>query len=173
MTMPKKEDDTMSLYSNYGPDDDSTMSLKQFERIEQRQANLQAEFEDQAQRDHFHFYGKFNNQTEFDVTDFGEILSEAYENNAELPQIYNWLIQQADFQQVCQKLTSQSITVRAVQKLIFQTTDENYQNLLDLVQQIFDENNIDIHQFEDDFTFIYDLDNVDDLRALADEYYEG
>lgn len=173
MTMPKKEDDTMSLYSNYDPDDDSTMSLKQLERIEQRQANLQAEFEDQVQRDHFRFYGKFNNQTEFDVTDFGEILSEAYENNAELPQIYNWLIQQADFQQVCQKLTSQSITVRAVQKLIFQTTDENYQNLLDLAQQIFDENNIDIHQFEDDFTFIYDLDNVDDLRALADEYYEG
>lgn len=171
--MPKKEDDTMSLYSNYGPDDDNTMSLNQLERIEQRQVDLQAEFEDQVQRDHFRFYGKFNNQTELDVTNFGEILSEAYESNAELPQTYNWLIQQTAFQQDCQKLISQQITVQAVQKLIFQTTDENYQNLLDLAQQIFDENDIDIHQFEDDFTFIYDLDNLDDLRALADEYYEG
>lgn len=173
MTMPKKEDDTMSLYANYGPDDNTTMSSRQVARIEQKQAELQAQYEDEVQRDHYRFYGKFNNQTEFDVTDFGEILSEAYENNAKLPQIYNWLIQQADFQQIYQKQTSQPITVQDVQKLIFQTTDENYQNLLDLAQQIFDENNIDIHQFEDDFTFIYDLDNVDDLRALADEYYEG
>ena len=51
--------------------------------------------------------------------------------------------------------------------------DDNYQSLLDLADQIFANSNLDIHYFDDDFVFVYDLNDNDDLHDLADQYNEG
>lgn len=163
----------MSLYANYGPDDDSTMSSRQVARIEQKQAQLQAQYEDDVQRDHYRFYGAFNNHHEFDVMGFSEILIEAFENDAQLPEVYAWLVNDSDMQAACQTIDSQPLTSKLLQHLIFESSDDNYQSLLDLADQIFANSNHDIHYFGDDFVFIYDLDDNDDLHDLADQYYEG
>lgn len=163
----------MSLYANYGPDDDTTLSSRQVARIEQRQAELQAQYEDDVQRDHYRFYGAFTNHREFDVMDFSEILTEAFENNAQLPETYAWLAAAPTMQTACQAIDTQPLTGELLQQLIFETTDDNYQDLLDLTDEIFTKDNHDIHDFDDDFDFIYDLDDQDDLHALADQYYEG
>lgn len=163
----------MSLYANYGPDDDSTMSSRQVARIEQKQAQLQAQYEDDVQRDHYRFYGAFTNHHKFDVIDFSEILEEAFEYDAQLPETYAWLATNPIMQAACQAIDDRPLTSERLHQLIFETTDDNYQDLLDLADDIFVSDNHDIHDFDDDFDFIYDLNDNDDLHDLADKYYEG
>lgn len=163
----------MSLYANYGPDDDTTLSSRQVARIEQRQAQLQAQYENDVQNDHYRFYGAFTNHHEFDVMDFSEILNEAFENNAQLPATYDWLSSNPAMQRACQAIDPQPLTGKLLKHLIFATTDQNFQTLLDLADQIFANSNHDIHYLADDFVFIYDLKDQDDLHALADQYYKG
>lgn len=163
----------MSLYANYGPDDDSTMSARQVARIEQKQAQLQAQYEDDVQRDHYRFYGAFNNHHKFDVIDFSEILEEAFEYDAQLPETYTWLAADPNMQAACQAIDDQPLTSERLHQLIFATTDDNYQDLLDLADDIFVSDNHNIHDFDDDFNFIYNLDDQDDLHDLADKYYES
>lgn len=163
----------MSLYANYGPDDDTTMSSRQVARIEQKQAQLQAQYESDVQRDHYRFYGAFTNHHEFDVIDFSEILEEAFEYDVQLPETYAWLAANPVMQAACQKIDKHSLTSERLHQLIFETTDDNYQDLLDLADDIFVSDNHDIHDFDDDFNFIYDLDDQDDLHALAEKYYEN
>lgn len=163
----------MSLYANYGPDDDTTLSSRQVARIEQKQAQLQAQYEDDVQRDHYRFYGAFNNHYKFDVIDFSEILEEAYGYDAQLPETYAWLAANPIMQAACQKLDKHPLTSELLQQLIFETTDDNYQDLLYSADDIFVSDNHDIHDFADDFDFIYDLDDQDDLHALAEKYYEN
>lgn len=164
----------MGLYSNYGPDDDSTISLNQLGRIEQHQEELQAQIEDEVDRDHFRFYGKFKDSAIFDVIDFSEIITDAYDNSAKIPTIYEWLSKNEDFQDACHQLdASFEPNSASIKHLIFQTNDQNFNDLLDLIDQLFEDESFDIHYFDDDFQFVYDLNNTDDLHALAEEYYDG
>ena len=60
----------MGLYSNYGPNDDVSISLDKLSRIERHQQNIQANIEEEVKEDHFRFYGKFKGlNEEFDFDD--------------------------------------------------------------------------------------------------------
>lgn len=167
----------MSLYANYGPDDDADMPLSQVDRINANHTALQNQIEDEIHNDHFRFYGEFKTYKpsmikykEFDELDFSDVIDDAIQVDASksiaplLEDLYEY--DQKAYQRFGIYNAPQFI------RALFTGNDNIYNKLLDQIQTTFDHQQINISDYDDCFAFIYDLENEDDLHNLAEEYYE-
>ena len=160
----------MGLYSNYGPDDNSTMSLNKLSRIERHQEDIQANIEEEVKEDHFRFYGKFKGlNEEFDFDDTYELLDYAIDNLDSKVAI--------NFSTDSIKLVWDNNWKKfghtpghVAETLVNYGYSDDY---LDQIYDILDESNFDIHYLDNYFEYVYDLNDQDDFEELCEKYYDG
>lgn len=160
----------MGLYSNYGPDDNSTMSLNKLARIENHQEDTQANIEEEVKEDHFRFYGKFKGlDEEFDTDDAYELL--------------DYVIDNLDSQSAIKFITDLIELVWSDDWKNFGNTPEKVAETLvhsgysdddlDQIYNLLNDSEFDIHDLDNYFEFVYDLNDQDDFEELCEKYYDG
>lgn len=161
----------MGLYTNYGPIDDSNLTLRQMDRIEHHQEMIQAQIEDEIKHDHFRFYGYLANHREIDEDSITEMLTNM-DPDTELPHatdLCDDLVQLPALQRLGLH-TGQSLVrfIAAGDQVPYDRWDQT----LDYVDQSFDIQGLTLS----DYPFlehVYDLKNQDDFEELAEQYYAG
>ena len=160
----------MGLYSNYGPNDDVSISLDKLSRIERHQQNIQANIEEEVKEDHFRFYGKFKGfDKEFDTCDAYELLDYAIDN--------------LDSQSAIKFITDLIELVWSDDWKKFGPTPEKVAETLvhsgysdddlDQIYNLLNDSEFDIHDLDNYFEFAYDLNDQDDFEELCEKYYDG
>lgn len=160
----------MGLYSNYGPDDNSTISLDKLARIENRQENIQDNIEEEVEDDHFRFYGKFKGlDEEFDTYDAYELLEYAIDNLASKVAI-NFLTDLIKLAWNNDLKKFGHTPEHVAETLVNHGYSDDY---LDQIYDILNESNFAIHDLDNYFGFVYDLNDQDDFEELCEKYYDG
>lgn len=165
-----KEVIIMSLYGNYYPENADLSLAKQY-HIEQRYQALQEEYEDKVRS----FYspltlvlknGKFltgdslgdilcNEATKKDLDKLTSLINDIYKGNAD------------EFNQY------DVHNGEELKDFIYNNELDgyDYQSFLDAINESLFEG--DIYKYDDLFTYVWDLDNEDDVKDLAERMYEG
>lgn len=163
----KAQEDIM-LFSNYLNDQ---MDAKTYAKVAQHQADLQEGYLYSVERSHSRFYGKFKDNTEFDVLAFSDVLQQALEGEnydfAESVLEDLWLDDEVD------RIFPTFHQFVAYMKDTDNEGQITYDHILDLADNL--THKLDVASYyQDDVKFMYDLDNEDDLAELAElEYEEG
>lgn len=160
----------MGLYSNYEPDDNSTISLEKLARIEKRQENIQDNIEEEVKDDHFRFYVKFKElDEEFDTYDAYELLEYAIDNlNSKVA--INFLTDLIKLVWNSNWKKFGHTPEHVAETLVNHGYSDDY---LDQIYEILNESNFDVHDLDNYFEFVYDLNNQDDFEELCEKYYDG
>lgn len=154
------------LFSNYLNDQ---MDAKTYAKVAQHQADLQEYYLDHVERSHSRFYGKFKDNTEFDVPEFSDVLQQAVESE-------NYDFAESVLEDLWRNDSLDKIFPTFHQFVAYMKDTDNegqitYDHILDLADNL--THKLDVASYyQDDVKFMYDLDNEDDLAELAELEYE-
>lgn len=156
------------LFSNYLNDQ---MDAKTYAKVAQHQADLQERYLYSVEHSHSRFYGKFKDNTEFDVLAFSDVLQQAVESE-------NYSFVESVLEDLWRNDSLDKIFPTLHQLVAYVEDMDNegqitYDHILDLADNL--THKLDVASYyQDDVKFMYDLDNEDDLAELAElEYEEG
>lgn len=154
------------LFSNYLNDQ---MDAKTYAKVAQHQADLQERYLYSVEHSHSRFYGKFKDNTEFDVPVFSDVLQQAVESE-------NYSFVESVLEDLWRNDSLDKIFPTLHQLVDYVEDMDNegqitYDHILDLTDDL--ANKLDVASYyQDDVKFMYDLDNEDDLTELAELEYE-
>ena len=160
----------MGLYYNYFPLDEPNLTMRQIDRLEQRQMGIQAQIEADLKHDHARFYGTLANGRELDVDTISELLVDL-DPVTELPHVADLchdLVQLPTLQQ------QGFHTGQALMQWITasdQVPDADWYRTLNYVDQSFDLQKLSTHNYAW-LENVADLHDPDDFKQLAEDYYQ-
>lgn len=160
----------MGLYDNYWPLDDSNLTMRQIDQLDQRQLHIQAQIEADLKHDRARFSGTLANGREINAATISALLVDL-DPVTELPQVNDLghdLVQLPALQQ------RGFHTGQALLQLITasdQVPDADWYPTLNYVDQSFDLHKLSTHNYVW-LENVADLHDPDDFKQLAEDYYQ-
>ena len=160
----------MGLYHNYFPLTEPTLTMRQIDRLEQRQLRIQAQIAADVKHDRARFCGTLSNGREINVETISELLVDL-DPVTELPQVIDLL---HDLVQLPLLQRQGFHTGQALRQFISsgdQVPDADWYPVLDYLDQSFDWYERSTHNYVL-IENVYDLHDPDDFKQLAEDYYQ-